>query len=350
MGEVKKANVPAPATSRQYDLFSKFFGDPKSLSNTMELWDAIPKYAVSARNQSANRDKHGHLASFEQDYQYKAAHTPDTIKCAIEMQPARIKEKDGSFKEYLPSQSEELIEEVLKKIFTDQRYGLHNVQELESWVVFSLHMIRKELKNRGHTRSIQEIKKSLEIMSKVNITVKMRGRGRGQIYDGNILSDMIRQTREDLADDPNAKWAARLPVLISRSVNELSYRQYNYARHMELPNSLTRWLHTRFVHRYRNASLVSDYNFLLSSIQRDSCMLQYKRNSANIKALDEALEELKQQGVLFRILKEEQKPAKTIIDVKYRVWASSEFRDEVKAAHARHKKNDDILQRKIGGR
>ncbi len=40
--------------SRQYDLFATFFGDAAELSNTIELWDAIPKYAVSARAQNTS--------------------------------------------------------------------------------------------------------------------------------------------------------------------------------------------------------------------------------------------------------------------------------------------------------
>lgn len=37
--------------NKQYDLFTSFFGDPKDLSNTIDLWDTIPKYSVSARQQ-----------------------------------------------------------------------------------------------------------------------------------------------------------------------------------------------------------------------------------------------------------------------------------------------------------
>ena len=337
MGELTKSNsLPSEQQqSRQYDLFSSFFGDTSTLSNTMELWDAIPKYALSARQQNAKRDEQGHLKNYKQSFEYRSISVVEPIACSIAMQPARIEEPDGTFKEYFPSQSEELVEEVLKKIFTDQRYGFHDAKNTESWVHFSLHMIKKELALRGHTRSIPEIKKSLEIMSKTIIEVQMKGRGRGLVYSNPILSNMTRQTREDLAEDPTGKWAVQLPALISKSVNDLSYRQYNYLRHMNLSKPFTRWMHKRLVHRYRNASLISEYHFLLSSVRRDSGFLTYERNSANIKLVNEALDELQETGVLHRWEKVEVRKGNAILDVKYSVWATFDFKDEVKAAHAR---------------
>ena len=48
--------LPAvPMPSLQYDLFTQFFGRTEDLSNTIDLWDAIPKFAFSARRQYAAR-------------------------------------------------------------------------------------------------------------------------------------------------------------------------------------------------------------------------------------------------------------------------------------------------------
>lgn len=347
----KQHSLPVEAAkSRQYDLFSSFFGDTSTLSNTIELWDAIPKYAVSARQQNAKRDAQGHLQNYKQSFEYRSISETAPIICKLVMQPARIEMPDGTTKEFFPSQSEELIEEVLTKIFTDQRYGVHDVKNIESWVHFSLHMIKKELAARGHTRSITEIKKSLEIMSKTLIEVHMEGRGRGLVYSNPILSNMTRQTIADLAENPNAKWATQLPALISKSINELTYRQFNYDRHMSLSSSFCLWLHKRLVNRYRNASMLHDYHFLLSSVKRDSGRLTYARNSANIKSVDEALQELKEMNVLSRWDKEEVREGNAIQDVKYTVWATVDFKDEVKAAHARLNDAQKTIRQGKGGR
>ena len=48
--EPRKSPPESVDKNKQYDLFTTFFGkEQRDLSNTIELWDAIPKYAVSPR-------------------------------------------------------------------------------------------------------------------------------------------------------------------------------------------------------------------------------------------------------------------------------------------------------------
>lgn len=343
--DIKRAPPKQPASSPQYDLFTSFFGDPKDLSNTIELWDAIPKYAVTARQQNALRDENDRLPPHVMEFEYAAASLDRPVRCRLKMSPALIEVEEGVYKDFYPSQSEEIIEEVLKKIFTDQQYGLHSFRDMESWVRFTLNMIRKELRERGHTRSLDEIKRSLEIMSKSVIEVQMEGRGRGVAYGNPILTNVTRTTRADIEDDPGAKWTAQLPALISKSINELSYRQFNYALHMRLRTPLARWLHKRLVHRYRNASLLDAYTFAYSSVARDSGLMNNKRVSANVKALIEALDELKSEGVLFSVEVEKRFDGKKLTDAIIKVFATSDFTKEVKAASARLTESRGKLER-----
>ncbi len=73
-------------------------------------------------------------------------------------QPALIKQKDGTFKAFFPSITEELVEESLKKFLTDQNYGIHDPKNQETWVRFSLSMVSAELKARGRERNRNQIK------------------------------------------------------------------------------------------------------------------------------------------------------------------------------------------------
>jgi len=54
--------------------------------------------------------------------------------CAVKIQPTLIEQEDGSYKAFFPSVTEELVEEALKKILADQRYGLHDPNNVETWV------------------------------------------------------------------------------------------------------------------------------------------------------------------------------------------------------------------------
>ena len=335
-----KVSSAIAKAKQQYDLFTTFFGDARNLSNTIELWDAIPKYAVSARAQKQMRDASGNLPVYEQEFVYRPTidGMPKEIQCKLTIQPTHIKNGDGAYQQVYPSTDEELVEEVLKKLFTDQTYGHYSPGTNESRVKFSLNMIQNELKARGKTRSLLEIKRSLEILSRAVLTVQFIGSSGKMIYTNPILTDLIGVTRSDFITDPKAMWCAQLPALISKSVSELSYRQFNYGKLMSLSSQLSRWFHKRLSHQYTQASLVDSYHIMYSAICRDSGLLHQKRTSANIKTIDAALEELKEQKVIMHYTKEDRRQGGKIIDVKYTMLATATFRDEIKTANARQGK------------
>lgn len=338
--QARTAGTPVKS-SKQFDLFTTFFGDAQNLSNTIELWDAIPKYAVSPRAQKKMRDQSGNLPVYEQEFLYRPTMDglPKEISCKVTIQPAHIKNPDGSYSQFYPSTDEELIEEVLKKIFTDQQFGQHTPAATESWVKFSLYMIQNELKARGKARSIDEIKKSLEILSRAVLTVQFAGQTRKMVYTNPILNDLTGVTRADYLSDPKSMWCTKLPALISKSVNELTYRQFNYGTLMSLSSQLARWFHKRLSHQYTQASLTDSYHISYSSIHRDSGLLHQSRTSANVKTVDSALEELKTAEVLMYFKKEDRRQGQKINDVIYTMLPTMTFRDEIKTANARQSKH-----------
>jgi len=334
---VKKPPENLPQ-SLQYDLFTTFFGEAAEFSNTIELWDAIPKYAVSPRAQNALRSPDKRLPVHEYRFVYASRRAGQRFEstCRVAIQPASIKTKDG-YVDFYPSTDEELVDEVIRKIFADQQCGLHDPGNTESWVRFSVQMVRKELKARGKTRSLDEIKRSIDILSKTHVALFLDDTD-DPVYSAPILSDVTHVTRQKYLKDTSMTWVARLPALISKSVNELTYRQFNYGVLMSLSSQLSRWLHKRLSHNYTNASLLDPYDILFSSIQRDSGLLTYKRTNDNLKALDAAFEELQESSVLHSWERaEERRAGRKIVDIKYRLHAHSDFIKDVKAANARLK-------------
>jgi hypothetical protein len=207
------------------------------------------------------------------------------------------------------------VDEVIRKIFADQQCGLHDPGNTESWVRFSVQMVRKELKARGKTRSLDEIKRSIDILSKTHISLFLDDTD-DPVYSAPILSDVTRVTRQKYLSDTSITWVARLPALISKSVNELTYRQFNYGVLMSLSSQLSRWLHKRLSHNYTNASHLDPYDILFSSIQRDSGLLTYKRTNDNLQALEAALDELQETHVLYSWKRgEERRAGRKIVDI-----------------------------------
>lgn len=328
---VKRSPPQAPMKSAQYDLFTTFLTNKEgAVSNAIEIWDGIPKYFLTSKQQEKLRTHEGLAKPFEWGYSFQGR------SCKVEIQPALLKQKDGGYKAYFPSVTEELVEEALKKIFTDQQYGMHDAINAESWVKFSLGMLYRELKARGRARSRPEIKHAIQVLSRSVLTLYQDGK---DVYSGPILSDLVTVDRDAYIADSDSLHAARLPFFLSHGINRLQYRQFNYSRLMDCNEQVTRWLYKRLVHRYRHASLMDTYHFLFSDVQQSSGLLQQTRESDNRRKVLSSLDELQEKGVLLRYTAQDIKDGRKVADVKYTVIAAPDFIREQKAANKRASQN-----------
>jgi len=141
----------------------------------------------------------------------------------VRIAPAIIDSEEGGEKAFYPSAHEELVEDALRKIAADQYQGFFDTQAFKSGVVFSTHMLRQGLKKRGHTRSYQEIIRSLHILTGSHIEILLPdGKGFAQT---SYLPALAAVSRATLAEDPKARWAAQFHPLVTESIDTLSYRQ-----------------------------------------------------------------------------------------------------------------------------
>lgn len=324
----KKTPPKSAKKSVQYDLWGQFVSnDASKVSNTVEIWEGIPKYFFTPRQVAKLRTETGHADPYKWEF------LRDGSPCMVRIHPALIEQEDGSYKAFFPSVTEELVEEALKKIFTDQQYGIHDVENVETWVRFTLRMLYKELKARGKTRSIAEIKQAIEVMSQCIIVVYS---GKKEIWRGAILQDLVTIGREEYIEDTDAHHVARLPLFISHSINRLEYRQFNYDRLMTCKEQLSRWIYKRLVNRFKQANYMNDYHFMYSDLKTSGLLQQAIEGDNRKKALS-ALNELISKGVLSRFEIEEKKEGRKIVDVKYTVYPSTDFVGEQKAANKRAK-------------
>jgi hypothetical protein len=313
-----------PIKSLQLDLFGSFVtNNKKDVSNTIEIWERIPKY-FPTRSLEKMQPDNGQPDPYEWEY------TDDGDNFTVIIQPALIKE-GGVYKAFFPSVTEELIEEALKKILADQNYGIHDPSNYETWVKFSLNMLYRELKDRGCSRSFAEIRRSIDIMSLCNIRFLKNGE---QIWNGAFLQEPTYIKRKDYIKNPDALFAARLPVFISYAINQLDYRQFNYHRLMSCASPLSRLIYKRLIHRYTQASLMNDYHFMYSDLKK-SGLLQQTREVDNRSKVIDALKELVKRGVLMLYKADDRKMGTKIMDVKYTLSPSADFVKEQKASNRR---------------
>ncbi len=340
----------ATRNAQQLCLFQQFLcntdDERQKLSNSIELWDAVPRYSVSRQAMVKLRDEHGNLPLLQLEFEYRGT------KFNASIQATQIEEKDEKGKvikkdgkpvtiAYYPSANEELVEEALRKLAVDQEKGFYTNEKpsARSGVVFSLYQLREELKQRGHTRSFDEIKLSLDILSGSNINIIANSPTTIEMPFGksNYLAAMTGVTRKDMITDPNKKWMVQFHPFVTASIDKLSYRQFNYDQLMSHTTQLARWLHRQLILKYTFASRTKPFEMRYSTIKRDSAMLDnYARETNAQKACDISVNELIENGVLVSLNRQPKTGARgKILDIVYTLVPSGEFVAEVKAASKR---------------
>ena len=197
-------------------------------------------------------------------------------------------------------------------------------------------MIRKELKAKGRTRNRIQIKHAIAVLSRCVLTLY---RGKKEIWNGNILQDLVTVDREEYLDDTKSYHIARLPLFVSHAIDRLEGRQFNYDRLMRCGEQLSRWIYKRLIHRYKQADYFNNYHFMYTDLKQSGLLLQSEETS-NRKKVISALEELKKHEVITDFHPEEKKLASNkIIDVKYTIMPTSKFISEQKAANKRNTDN-----------
>ena len=303
--------------------------EERDCSNAIEQWEAIPKYFFTRDQIEKLRTKDGLARSFVWNYTHQGR--PHRVR----IQPALIEQPDGTDKAFFPGTTEELVEEVLIKMLADRQRGYHDDELGDSWVLFSLRDLFRELMRRGRTRNLQQLKHALHVLSRCNITLERDGR---EIYDGSILSSVYLTGRSDFFDEATRACTVLLNPFLTHAVTYLEYRQFNYTRYMTCDTQLGRWLYKRLIHRYRQANHMNDYHCLFSTLCEASGLLQISYRAARRKVLS-TLDELVEVGVIksnYRV--EKIKNGRTTTDIKYTLYPTRAFIAEQIAANERIKK------------
>ena len=327
---------PAAAafTNQQIDLFQTFLcntpGEKERLSNTIERWDSIPKYSVSQKEMNKRRSPEGNLPPLSVMFEYKG----QAYLAMIE--PARIAGSDTTA-DYYPGANEELVEDALRKIAARRGHGFFDKPLMESGVAFSLHELRTELAGMGHTRSYQQIIRSLGILQRSRIEIRLP--------DGNsfvashYLPLVAAVSRKQLDNDPKAKWVVQFHPLVAQSIDRLAYRQFNYATMMSLPTQLARWIHKQLSVKFTFAGMAANpFEMRYSTVKRDSALLNNSRERDNVRDVDEAFAHLVESGILRDVQKQPVTAARgQVVDAIYRLFPTAKFVGEMKAANKRIK-------------
>ena len=120
--------------------------------------------------------------------------------------------------------------------------------------------MREELSKRGHTRSYREVDLALNILSKSIIDVRAAGDKGELLAISPYLPSLAAVSKSRLKDDPKAKWAVQFHPFVTGSIDQVTYRQFNYHLMMSRSTQLARWLHKQLVLKYTFAELSKPFD------------------------------------------------------------------------------------------
>ena len=318
---------------QQLSLFQTFLPADERYSNTIDLYDAIPKYFPKKRLKK-ERVEGMFLPMLKREFEFKGE------RFVVKITPAKLETREGE-RDFYPSHREELVEEALRKIASTRLNGifLNNI----AGVQFTLYELKKELKERGHDIDLRELIDSLKICNLTNISVQ-KDDGKAVMQSAIFPTLLIASKEEWLKNPRNTRCYVQFNPLVTHCINQLTYRQFDYIAYMTYRYRLSRWLHKRLCHNYVQAGLMNPYTIKLSTILRDSGTLEAKENYENVRRIDEALDELKEKKILLSFEKDIVRGKRNcIVDIKYTMLPTVEFIGEIKRANSRAQKLDEML-------
>jgi hypothetical protein len=308
----------------QLTLFELLLPQEKGLSNTIELYDFIPKYHWG----KVERIGGEFLRALEREFECRGQ------KYKVKIRPASIEDKDGTERYYYPSKREELVEDALRKFIAE---GQGVFLDDAAGVTFSLYQLQEELKRNGHSYNKQEIKDALLICARTNITVTSEDGS--AVLVSNLFETVGLQTRESWKGTGQKTRAfVRFNALVSKSIQSRTFRQINYEKVMSYKTVIARQLHKRMSHHYIQASISNPYHILLSTIIRDLGLTLYDRLRDNLRDVQIALDEMKLKDVLLSYKVEkvlENSKRNKLLDAKFILIPNPTFAGEVTRANKR---------------
>lgn len=278
--EEHKASYP-----EQLTLFGLFGEDNKKYNNTIELYDFMPKFHWG----NVKRVNGQFLPSLKREFECRG------IKYKLTLKPARIETKDGTEKDYYPSQREELVEFVLRKLMAE---GQGTFLDDSASVIFTLYQLEQELTRMGHGYNKNEIKEALQICKLASVVVTSETGD--TVLMSNIFETLGLQTQEDWKGAGHkTKCFVRFNPLVTKSIRDKSFRRFNYKKNFELVSIIARQLHKRMSHHFLQASLTRTYEMKLTTMIRDFGLTLYRSLSNNIRELEIGLKELQAKEIIL---------------------------------------------------
>lgn len=294
-------------------------GREKPYSNTIELYDALPKYNWSAKREYDDLS----------NAVIKRRCTIRGQSFTVKIRPAII-DKDGSTSVLIyPGQREELVEDALRKLAVE---GKGQMLDGKAGVLFTLYELQKELEEMGHGFNLNEIKEAI-FVCRGSLLECISDDGQTSISSTFFPMVGLTTRGQFMEKGGDARCYVQFHPMVNESILKLTFRQYNYRLAMDIRSPLARYIYKRMAHYWTQASTNSPYTPSLVSFLSQSPRELSPTMYQNTRAMRNALDVLIKQEVISGYDAEEVKDGRRIVDVRYVIRPHAEFVKQTKAAN-----------------
>ncbi len=272
-------------TPIQLELFK---GVPESYSNTIEIFDAIPKWEGRTRKTSL-------VETSTRVFKLKHKYTGEEVAYSAEIVPAVLGKEDKVKYAYFPGCKEEVVESTLRKLFIERYRSCFEDK-------YSIQEIKNELAKSGHTYSYYQIMEALEILAETRIRIKRTLDNESLDCSGESIISFVRNKYDNDKEGDRTYLSISFHSLVRQAIEQELFHAYPYAIEMQLRYQLDRWFLRRFYNSFRNASHQKTYFCLsLKNTIVTEAPLKAGTELRKVMALvDASLTRLEKQGVLSK--------------------------------------------------
>lgn len=240
-------------------------------------------------------------------------------------------EMTGIKKPAFLGEREEIIQDVLFKLAS--RPEKLQLYEKQAGFNFSLTEIQNELKKVKHTYSYDQIKESLEILKKTQITLKKEGEKKAR-HIFSPIEDLILLSKEEYHENIKNKAEEttcflRFNSYVTEAIIKGDYRLFDYKKSMQL-SCFARYLFKRLSAVYKQANFDEPYNISLNTLFEESSFDKWNDDRENRRRIKKILKELMAKEIISFVKEITKKEGRKIVDVIYELRPARNFTEEVK--------------------
>ncbi len=322
--------------SSQLALFEILDTSDSEYSNTIELYDALPKFVWSSTE--VDKTKNNVITR-----QYKSRGNNYEVK----LKPAVVERRNPGTGETVsvliyPGPREEIIEEALRKFAVNGHAFETDSESKEVGVYFTVSMLRKELARTGHSYSHQEVLEALDVMSSAVVEVGLATKGKGRdAIRGNMLNNLMLTSRDQYQENSATKCYATFHPLVTQGIRRQQFRLYDYSVSMALKSDLARYMFKRMSHYWAQAALNAPYEFKLVTFLSSTPRGLSEKMKDNLRAVRNALKVLVEGDVILpewsEMLIKDPNDKRVTVNAEFALLPTETFVKHMMKANKRHR-------------